>query len=305
MKAYILRRCLLLVPILFGITLIVFSFMHIIPGDPIDIMLGETAQAVSKDHFRKLLHQDKPIPLQYILFLKDVFTGNLKSIPSEENVWAKISERFPATAELAIWAMVFAIVISIPLGMLAAVKHKTYLDGISMLISLLGISIPHFWLGPLLIILFAYTLPIFPISERSGFLSIVLPAITLGTAMMALLSRLTRTSTLEIIREDYIRTARAKGLSETTILFKHVLKNTLVPVITIAGIQMGALLSGSIITETVFDWPGIGSLLVEAIQSRNYPLVQGCVILIATLYVVINLLTDILYAWADPRIRLQ
>ena len=146
MKAYILRRCLLLVPILFGITLIVFSFMHIIPGDPIDIMLGETAQAVSKDHFRKLLHQDKPIPLQYILFLKDVFTGNLKSIPSEENVWAKISERFPATAELAIWAMVFAIVISIPLGMLAAVKHKTYLDGISMLISLLGISIPHFWL---------------------------------------------------------------------------------------------------------------------------------------------------------------
>ena len=201
--------------------------------------------------------------------------------------------------------MVFAISVSIPLGILAAVRHKTIVDGASMLIALLGISIPHFWLGPLLIILFAYTIPIFPISERSNFLSLVLPAITLGTAMMALLSRLTRTTTLEVIREEYIRTARAKGLSEGKVLFKHVLRNTLIPVITIAGIQTGALLSGSIITETIFDWPGIGSLLVEAIQSRNYPLVQGCVVLIATLYVSINLLTDVLYAFIDPRVRLQ
>ncbi|MBI3017651.1 MAG: ABC transporter permease [Deltaproteobacteria bacterium] len=305
MKTFILKRLLLLVPILFGISLIVFSLMHLIPGDPVDIILGESAQVSDKEHLRKMLHLDEKIHVQYFLFLKDIASGNLKSIHSKRSVWKEIGERFPATAELAFWAMVFAMSVSIPLGMLAAIKHKTIIDGFSMLIALLGISIPHFWLGPLLIILFAYTLPIFPISERSNFLSLVLPAITLGTAMMALLSRLTRTTTLEVIREEYVRTARAKGLSEGKVLFKHVLRNTLIPVITIAGIQTGALLSGSIITETIFDWPGIGSLLVEAIQSRNYPLVQGCVILIATLYVTINLLTDVLYAFIDPRIRLQ
>ncbi len=278
--------------------------MHLIPGDPVDIILGESAQASDKEHLRKMLHLDQKIHTQYFLFLKDITSGNLKSIHSRKSVWQEIGERFPATAELAFWAMLFAVLVSIPLGMLAALKHKTLVDSFSMLIALLGISIPHFWLGPLLILLFAYTIPIFPISERSNFLSVVLPAITLGTAMMALLSRLTRTTTLEVIREEYIKTARAKGLSEERVLFKHVLRNTLIPIITIAGIQTGALLSGSLITETIFDWPGIGSLLVEAIQSRNYPLVQGCVILIATLYVLINLLTDVLYAVVDPRIRL-
>lgn len=300
-----MRRLFWLIPILFGISLIVFSLMHLIPGDPVDIILGESAQVSDKEHLRKMLHLDQKIHIQYLLFLKDIVSGNLISIHSKKSVWKEIGERFPATAELAFWAMVFAISVSIPLGILAAVRHKTIVDGASMLIALLGISIPHFWLGPLLIILFAYTIPIFPISERSNFLSLVLPAITLGTAMMALLSRLTRTTTLEVIREEYIRTARAKGLSEGKVLFKHVLRNTLIPVITIAGIQTGALLSGSIITETIFDWPGIGSLLVEAIQSRNYPLVQGCVVLIATLYVSINLLTDVLYAFIDPRVRLQ
>ncbi len=304
-RRYILRRLLLLVPLLFGITVIVFSFMHLIPGDPIDIMLGETTMTANKDFLRKKLHQDEPLVKQYVLFIEDLLTGKLESIRSNENIWKKIFNRFPATIELAIWAMVFAIGCALPLGLIAALKHKSWVDSFSMLIALLGISIPHFWLGPILILLFAYQIPIFPVSERAGFLSVILPAITLGTAMMALLSRMTRTTTLEIVREDYIRTARAKGLSEVIVISKHVLRNILIPIVTIIGIQTGALLSGAVITETIFDWPGLGSLLVEAIQSRDFPLVQGCVILIASLYIVINLATDVCYGWIDPRIRYQ
>jgi peptide/nickel transport system permease protein len=302
-KTFILRRFFLLIPLLLGISVIVFSLMHFIPGDPIDIILGERAEAHDKENLRKVLHLNETIPTQYFLFLKDLVSGELKSIHSRENIWKEIGERLPATIELAFWAMLFALSFSIPLGILAAVRHKTALDSLSMLIAIIGLSIPHFWLGPLLIIFFAYKIPIFPVSERSGFLSIVLPAITLGTAMMALLSRMTRATMLEVIREEYIKTARAKGLSETMVVFKHALRNALIPVITIAGIQTGALLSGAIITETIFDWPGIGSLLVEAIHTRNYPLVQGCVLLVATIYVLVNLTTDLLYAWIDPRIR--
>lgn len=279
--------------------------MHFIPGDPIDIILGERAEVRDKENLRKVLHLNETIPAQYFLFLKDLVSGELKSIHSRENIWKEIGERLPATIELAFWAMLFALSFSIPLGILAAVRHNTAIDGLSMLIAILGLSIPHFWLGPLLIIFFAYKIPIFPVSERSGFLSIVLPAITLGTAMMALLSRMTRATMLEVIREEYIKTARAKGISETMVIFKHALRNALIPIITIAGIQTGALLSGAIITETIFDWPGIGSLLVQAIHMRNYPLVQGCVLLIATIYVLVNLTTDLLYAWIDPRIRIQ
>ncbi len=304
-KTFILRRLFFLVPLLFGISVIVFSLMHFIPGDPIDIILGERAAAHDKENLRKVLHLNETIPAQYFLFLKDLVSGELKSIHSRENIWKEIGERLPATIELAFWAMLFALSFSIPLGIVAAVRHKTALDSLSMLIAIVGLSIPHFWLGPLLIIFFAYKIPIFPVSERSGFLSIVLPAITLGTAMMALLSRMTRATMLEVIREEYIKTARAKGLSETMVIFKHALRNALIPVITIAGIQTGALLSGAIITETIFDWPGIGSLLVEAIHMRNYPLVQGCVLLVATIYVLVNLTTDLLYAWIDPRIRTQ
>ncbi|MEK7790706.1 MAG: ABC transporter permease [Deltaproteobacteria bacterium] len=305
MKTFILRRLFLLVPLLLGISVIVFSLMHFIPGDPIDIILGERAGALDKESLRSALHLNETIPTQYFLFLKDLVSGELKSIHSKENIWKEIGERLPATLELAFWAMLFALSFSIPLGIVAAVRHNTAIDGLSMLIAILGLSIPHFWLGPLLIILFAYKIPIFPVSERSGFLSIVLPAITLGTAMMALLSRMTRATMLEVIREEYIKTARAKGISETMVILKHALRNALIPVITIAGIQTGALLSGDIITETIFDWPGIGSLLVQAIHMRNYPLVQGCVLLIATIYVLVNLTTDLLYAWIDPRIRIQ
>lgn len=279
--------------------------MHVIPGDPVDIILGESAQTTDKEYLKEMLHLNEKIHIQYFWFLKDLFSGNLLSIHSKESVWKEIFSRFPATAELAFWAMVFAIATALPLGILAAVKHRSIMDGFSMAVALFGISIPHFWLGPMLIIFFAYTIPIFPISERSNFLSVVLPALTLGTAMMAFLSRMTRSSMLEVIREEYIRTARAKGISEGKVIFKHALRNILIPLVTIVGIQTGALLSGAIITETIFDWPGIGSLLVNAIHSRNYPLVQGCVFLISSSYILINLLTDILYAWIDPRIRIQ
>lgn len=258
-----------------------------------------------KAYLTRKLHLDEKVHVQYLLFLKDLFTGNLESIHSKESVWKEIGGRFPATLELAMWAMFFAIVAAIPLGIIAALKHRTVIDGCSMFISLLGLSIPHFWLGPLLIILFSVTFPIFPISERTHFLSVILPAITLGTAMMALLSRMTRTSLLNVIQEDYIQTARAKGVSEIKVIFKHAFRNSLIPIVTVAGLQTGALLSGAIITETIFDWPGIGSLLVSAIHSRNYPLVQGCVLLIATSYILINLATDVLYAIIDPRIRVQ
>ena len=305
MKRFVLRRVFLLFPLLLGISIIVFSLMHVIPGDPVDIILGETAQSADKEGLRKMLHLDKSIPKQYFLFLKDLSNGNLRSIHSKENVWKEIFERFPATAELTFWAMFFAISVSIPLGIMAAIKKHSFIDHASMFISIFGISIPHFWLGPMLIILFAYWIPLFPVSEKSDFTSMVLPALTLGTAMMALLSRITRTSMLEVIQEEYIKTARAKGVSEFWVISKHALRNCMIPILTIIGIQIGALLSGSIITETIFDWPGIGSLLVQAIHARNYPLVQACVLLIASIYVVSNLFTDILYAWTDPRIRIS
>ncbi|MBI4041647.1 MAG: ABC transporter permease [Deltaproteobacteria bacterium] len=303
MQRFVLRRLTLLLPILFGISIIVFSLMYFIPGNPVDLILGENALPQDRAYLTHLLHLDEPLHKQYVFFVKDLFTGNLRSIHTRQSVWKEIFSRFPATLELAVWAMGFALVFALPLGLWAAVKQGTLIDYSAMTLALLGISMPHFWLGPLLILIFAYHLPLFPISGNEGLLSVILPALTLGTALMALLSRLTRTSTLEVLQQDYIRTAWAKGLSREKILLKHTLKNALIPVLTIAGIQTGALLSGAVITETVFDWPGIGTLLVEAIQSRNYPMVQGCVLVIACLYVMVNLITDLMYGLLDPRIR--
>jgi peptide/nickel transport system permease protein len=219
-------------------------------------------------------------------------------------VLAEIVERFPATVELMLGAMAVALFMALPLGMVSALRPYGWLDGASMLISFLGISIPNFWLGPLLIIVFSIQLGWLPINERGSLEHLILPAITLGTAMAAMLSRMIRASLLEVLDEEYITNARAKGLPERLVIFKHALRNALIPVITIIGLQVGVLLSGAIITEAIFDWPGLGSLLLEGIYSRNYPLVQGCILIIAGVYVLVNLLTDIAYAWADPRVRL-
>jgi peptide/nickel transport system permease protein len=305
MLTYLVRRLLLLFLVLFGVVTLVFFLIHLIPGDPVDIMLGDHALAADKDALRQALGLDRPLVHQYLSYLGDLLSGDLgNSIHSRRPVLAEIGERFPATVELMLGAMLVAVFMALPLGIISALKPYGWLDGASMLISFLGISIPNFWLGPLLIILFSIQLGWLPVNERGGIEHLILPAITLGTAMAAMLSRMIRASLLEVLDEEYITSARAKGLPERLVIFKHALRNALIPVITIIGLQVGVLLSGAIITEAIFDWPGLGSLLLEGIYSRNYPLVQGCILVIATVYVLVNLVTDIAYAWADPRVRL-
>jgi peptide/nickel transport system permease protein len=305
MLAYIIRRILLLGFVLFGVATLVFFLIHLIPGDPVDIMLGDYALPGDKQELRQTLGLDRPVWAQYRDYITGVVGGDLgMSIYSRRTVLEEIWERLPASAELMLGAMTVALLIAFPFGILSALRPYGLLDGSSMLISFLGVSIPNFWLGPLLIILFSIQLDWLPINERGSLAHLVLPSITLGTAMAAMLSRMIRSSLLEVLGEDYVQHARAKGLKERRVILAHALRNALIPVITIIGLQVGVLLSGAIITEAIFDWPGMGTLLLEAIYTRNYPLVQGCILMIATIYVVVNLLTDIAYAWADPRVRL-
>lgn len=306
MGAYITKRLILLIFVLFGVGTIVFFLIHMIPGDPVDIMLGDTAVAADKDELRRNLGLDKPVLSQYVNYLGSVITGDLgTSIHSKRKVLSEILERIPASGELMFGAMFIAVLIAFPLGILSALKPYGFTDAISMTVSFIGISMPNFWLGPILIIVFAIELDWLPANERGNFLNLILPSITLGTAMAAMLSRMIRSSLLEVLGEDFIKNARARGLSERKVVLKHALRNSMIPVITIIGLQVGVLLSGAIITEAIFDWPGLGSLLLDGINSRNYPLVQGCILFIASIYVFVNLITDILYAYADPRVRLQ
>ena len=306
MRNYILRRLLLTIPVIIGVSTLVFLFIHLIPGDPIQVMLGESAKPTDVETLRRALGLDRPLSEQYVTFFKGLITGNLGvSIHTGQPILATILNRLPATLELTLSSMCVALLISIPLGVISASKQYSLLDNGSMFFALLGISMPNFWLGPLLILLFSVNLGWLPVSGRGGLLHLILPAITLGTALAAKLTRMTRSSVLEILHEDYITTARSKGLREGFVIFKHALRNALIPVITVIGIQFGALLSGALITETIFAWPGIGRLTITAIQKRDYPLVQGCVLLIAFGYVFANLITDLAYAWADPRIRFE
>jgi len=303
---FIVRRLMMLVSVLLGVVTLVFFLIHMIPGDPVDIMLGENALAADKEAMRQDLGLDQPLHLQYLSYLSGVVRGDLgTSLLSRQPVLKEIWSRFPASVELMAGAMFVALSLSIPLGILAAMKPRSLMDALAMLVSFLGAAIPSFWLGPLLILLFAIHLNWLPVNERGGLEHLILPAITLGTALAAILSRMIRSSLLEVLGEDYIRTARAKGLRERTVVLKHALRNALLPVMTIVGLQIGILLSGAIITEFIFDWPGLGTLLLQSIHTRNYPLVQGCILFIATVYVVVNLLTDIAYGWADPRVRLK
>lgn len=306
MRNYILRRLLLTLPVVFGVSTLVFLFIHLVPGDPVQVMLGESARPADVEELRRGLGLDKPIPEQYLIFLKGLFTGNFgTSIHTGQPIMRTILKRMPATLELMISSMCVALLLSIPLGVISASKQYSLFDNGSMFFALLGISMPNFWLGPLLILLFSVHLGWLPVSGRGGLLHLILPAITLGTALTAKLTRMTRSSVLEILHEDYITTARSKGLREQIVIFKHALRNALIPVITVIGIQCGALLSGALITETVFAWPGVGRLTISAIQKRDYPLVQGCILFISFSYVFVNLLTDLAYAWVDPRIRFE
>ena len=305
MPAFILKRLLMLVPTIFGVVTLVFLLRPMIPGDPIDYMLGENALEADREMLRAQYGLDKSLPEQYLVFLGGLLKGNLgRSIHTRRLVTDMIMERYPATLLLAFSAMLVAVLVALPAGIASAVKRNTLVDNLSMLGALLGISMPNFWLGPLLIILFSIHLGWLPVSGMGGPLYLILPAVTLGTSMAAILTRMTRSSMLEVINEDYVTTAKAKGLSRGKVIFKHALKNAVIPVLTLVGLQFGALLAGSIITETIFSWPGIGSLVVTAIYSRDFPLLQGVVMTISLSYVVINLLTDLFYSVADPRIRL-
>ena len=305
MKQFLIKRVLFLIPVVLGVSTLVFLFLHLIPGDPVEVMLGESARAVDKELLRHELGLDRPVLEQYGVFLKGMATADFgHSFFYRRPVIEVILERGRATIELAAAAMVVALLIAFPLGIFSALRQHSLVDYSSTTFSLLGISMPNFWLGPLLILFFSIRLDWCPVSGREGILSIVLPALTLGTALAAMLSRIIRSSLLEVIQEEYIKTARSKGVKERKVILKHALRNALIPVITIVGLQMGALLSGAIITENVFAWPGLGTLLITAIQTRDYPLVQGCVLVISFGYIIINLLTDFIYALVDPRIKL-
>jgi peptide/nickel transport system permease protein len=306
MMKYLLSRILLFLPTFLGAATLIFFLIHLIPGDPVEVMLGETASPVDKKILRQELGLDQPLLSQYLRFLSGLATGDLgHSLSQQGRVMDLILKRLPATLELTLAAMVIALMIALPLGIIAAVKRRTWMDHTSLLFSLLGLSMPNFWLGPLLIIVFSIELGWFPVTGRGGLGHLVLPSITLGTAMAAVLTRITRSSLLEVVQEDYIKTARGKGLSEWSVWLKHALRNSLLSVITIVGLQFGSLLAGAIITETIFSWPGLGRLTIHAIQTRDYPLAQGCILLISASYLVVNLATDLLYKFADPRITYE
>jgi peptide/nickel transport system permease protein len=268
------------------------------------MMLGERAFAADRVRMRAALGLDRPLAAQYGGYLLRTVQGDLgQSFRQRRPVAALIAERLPATAELMLGAMAVALAVALPLGLLAARYHGRWVDQVASAFAVLGVATPNFWLGPLLILAFAIRLDWLPVNERGTLAHLVLPSITLGTAMAALLSRMTRTALVEVLGEDYIRTARAKGLRERSVLLVHALRNAAIPVITVIGLQVGVLLSGAIITESIFDWPGLGTLLLDAIYGRDYPLVQGCILVIALTYVGVNLLTDLAYGWIDPRIR--
>jgi ABC-type dipeptide/oligopeptide/nickel transport system permease component len=303
---FFVRRLVLTVPVLLGIVTLVFSFIHLVPGDPVQIMLGEAAQSNDVELLRHKLGLDRPILEQYSTYLKGLIRGELgSSFRFGEPVGRIIAARYPATLELAALSLIVGLMIAVPSGVLAATGPGKWLDRAITTLTLLGISLPNFALGPIVIILFSVMLGWLPVSGRAGVSSYVLPAMTLGFSLSAILTRMVRASMIEELQEDYVKTARAKGLSESRVLLKHALKNGLIPVVTVLGLQFGTLLAGAIITESIFSWPGLGRLTVQAINSRDYPLVQGCILVIALTYVLVNLLTDLTYGLLDPRIKYE
>jgi peptide/nickel transport system permease protein len=306
MSRYLLRRLLLTVPVLLGVATLVFALIHLVPGDPAQSMLGESASPDDIARLRTSLGLDKSLLTQYRGFLGGIARGNLgTSFRFGTPVTQEIRKRLPETAILAVSAMAVAIVFAIPLGILAAVFRGRFLDHAAMTLALAGISMPSFWLGPLLAILFAVRLGWLPVSGSGTPLHLVLPAVTLGAALSAILARMTRSSVIEELRELYVLAARARGLSHMRAVLRHAFRNSLIPVVTIIGLQFGAVLTGTIITETIFGWPGVGRLLIQAINTRDYPLVQGCILFISVTYVAMNLLTDVTYGFLDPRIRFE
>ena len=332
MFSYLLKRVLFLLPILIGVSFLVFLMIHLVPGDPAIAMLGERATPEKLESLREDLGLNDSFIVQYYRYFKRLLHFDLgRSVISNHSVAAEIGERFPSTAELAIFAMIFAVALGIPAGILAAARQNSLFDNISMIVALFGVSMPIFWLGLMAIWLFSVKLGILPPSARlsvgislqritnlyvldsliSGNLPalkdvlthLILPAIALGTIPMAIIARMTRSSMLEVLRYDFIRTAYAKGLNSSVVIYKHAFRNALIPVITVVGLQFGSLLGGAVLTETIFSWPGIGKLSYDAIMARDFPVVQGSILVIAMIFVLINLIVDLTYSFVDPRIK--
>jgi peptide/nickel transport system permease protein len=331
---YVLRRLLALIPVLLGVSILVFSLIRLIPGDPVTVMLGERARPEDIARVREEMGFNRPIPVQYLEWMGRVLRGNLgHSIINRTPVMSELKQRLPATIELVITAMLIGVTVGVGVGILSAIKRNSWLDILSMLGALVGVSMPIYWLALVLIYALAVNRQIFPPSarldveltvvRRTGFMLIdtlwmgdfklflnavwhlILPSVVLSTTIMPILARLTRSTMLEVLRQDYVRTARAKGLRERVVIVRHALKNALLPVVTVVGLQLGGLLGGALLTETIFSWPGMGLWTYRAILSRDYPIVQGAVLISATIYVFVNLVVDISYAYLDPRIRYQ
>ncbi|MGA7876037.1 MAG: ABC transporter permease [Desulfoferrobacter sp.] len=334
MFAYIIRRFLILIPTLWGVSVIVFLMLHITPGDPAELLLGERATEQSLQALREHLGLNQPLYVQYGMFLKRLMHGDLgETIWTRQKVWIEIKQRFPATIELSVVAMIISCFFGMIFGIISATKQYSIFDYASMVGALVGVSMPVFWLGLVLMLIFSLELGWFPMSGRlsigidlekitnfyildsiltmnwaalkDALRHIALPAITLSTIPMAIVARMTRSSMLDVLRQDYIKTAKAKGLSQRVVIFKHALRNALIPVVTTIGLQFGILLGGAILTETIFAWPGVGKWIYDAVSQRDYMVIQGGTLIVATTFVVINLIVDVLYAVINPRISVR
>ncbi len=306
MYQYIVRRLMLTIPVVLGVSIIVFSIIRMIPGDPARSIAGVNATPEFIQQVRVRYALDQPLPVQYGRFMVDLLRGDLgNSIFSGRAVTTEIGERFPRTLLLATIALVIATMIGVSAGIVSATRRNSIFDNASMLVALVGVAAPVFWMALMLQLLFAVQLRLLPATGIGTIRHLILPSVTLGTASAALMARITRSSMLDVLRQDFITTARSKGLSERLVVYKHALKNALIPVVTVLGLQFGILLGGAVLTETVFAWPGVGRLLVDAILRRDYPVVQGTVMLLAFLFVIINLVVDVVYAFLDPRIHYQ
>jgi ABC-type dipeptide/oligopeptide/nickel transport system permease component len=305
MRVFVLRRLLQSLVVLLGVSFVVFFILHL-TGDPAAVLLPPEASADDIRRFREAMGFDDPFLVQYARFLTGALQGDFgKSIRHGEPAFGLVLERMPATFELAGAALVIALALSIPAGIVSAVRRNTVVDYVSTVFALLGQSMPTFWLGIMLILFFSVSLNLLPSSGRGTLEHLILPAVTLGLFTTARITRLTRSGMLEVLNQDYIRTARAKGVSDPPVVWKHALKNAAIPIVTIVGIELGTLLGGSVITETIFAWPGVGRLSVQAIYNRDYPVVQASVFLLATTFVLVNLFVDLIYTYLDPRIRLR
>ena len=301
---FLIKKLSSFVTVIFGVLLLTFLLIHLVPGDPVEVMLGESASVADRDQLRAELGLNQPLIQQFGSYLNKLSHGDFgNSIHTKQPIIDMLKTRYPATLKLAIMSLLIGLSIGIPLGIYAALKANHWQDFVVTIVSVRLSAMPAFWLGPMLMLVFAVWLGWLPVSGMESGRSIILPAITLGFGLSAILTRMTRTSLLEVLNDDYIRTARAKGLSEKTVIVRHALRAALLPIITIVGLQIGSLLAGTVITETVFSWDGIGRLLVESIEKRDYPLTQACVLVVALSYVLVNLATDILYRFADPRMR--